>query len=112
MKCSVWMTFARTIQKVTEIRQTFRSPTKASKQSDSGMAGVISVSECEEWSPPLSMIAVSINQMVKGTSPTNADKNAMAYERIPILDLKKVIEILVPRQRSANNIKELLDHFI
>jgi hypothetical protein len=48
----------------------------------------------------------------KRTSLANVDKNTMADERIPILDLIKVVEMLLPRRRSANSLKEISDHFI
>jgi hypothetical protein len=58
----------------------------------------------------MTMIAVCIDRMVERKSLANVDKNTMADERIP-LDLMKVVEILLPRRRSANGLKELSDHF-
>src|ERR1700733_12162640 len=103
------MSCARTIQKRTEAKQTFRSPTKASKQYDCVRTGLISVSEYEKWLPPTSMIVVvvCIDRMVKRTSFANVDKNTMAEERIPILDSINVVEMLLPRRMSENSIKEL-----
>ncbi len=48
----------------------------------------------------------------KRISLANVYKNMMVDERIPILDLIKVVEMLLPRRRSANSLKGLSDHFI
>ncbi|MGF7183652.1 hypothetical protein HDF11_005185 [Tunturiibacter psychrotolerans] len=112
MKCALWMSSARMIQKRTEAKQTLRSPMKASKQSVFVRAGLFSVSEYGKWSTSPSMITFCIDRMVKRISLANVDKNMMVDERIPILDLIKVVEMLLPRRRSANSLKGLSDHFI